>query len=425
MNRVALLLPLAWRNLWRNPRRTVITLAVVAVGMWSILIFDVLFAAVETSSRDQALRVMTGEGQIHASRYMDDPNVAYSFVPGTAMLAVLNSPQVSSWAARVRVPAILQSEYETRPVTLAGASPEQERKISVLPSSLAAGRYLAGDDDSGIVIGRDLLKRLKTRLGKRVVLMTQASDGHLAQSGFVIIGVYGSTTPVEDEFVFTGRHAAQELLGMGNRISEISFDANAGTRLDTLVAALRTAALANDAHQDNTTHGQPSGAHPSLVIEPWTQFSPIAAAIENVSSTYTAVWLAVMFVLMAIGIVNTQLMAVFERTREFGLLMALGMRPGTVILQVAIESALLVAIGVVLGVAATASTLAPFGDGIDLNFVASGVDRYGLGRILYPKLDPSTAVVPGMIVWALGIAATLWPARRAARTAPVIAMTQF
>jgi ABC-type lipoprotein release transport system permease subunit len=404
MDRLWLLGPLAWRNLWRNPRRTLITLAVVAVGVWSILSFDVMFKAWGQSSLEESLRLLTGEGQIHAAGYLDDPRVGHSMpYPTGALLRTLTGPAVGAWSPRVRVPAIIQSEYRTRAITLLGVEPSAERRVSDLPGQMLAGRYLANDSEIGIVIGADLAVKLKTRLGKRVIVMAQAADGHLAEVGLPIIGLFGNTTPAQDEYAFVGLNAAQSTLGLNGRLSEIAFDAGPHAKLEDTVATLQRAA-------------------PSLDTETWMALSPLAYTMEQFSTSYTAIWLMVMFVLMAIGIVNTQLMAVFERTREFGLLQALGMRPATIIAQVMLESALLIGVGVIAGIVLMVVTLLPFTNGLSLGFLSAGSEMAGGGGVLYPRLDPVDTVVYAAIVWVLGVLTTLWPARTAARTPPVVAM---
>jgi len=404
MDRLWLLGPLAWRNLWRNPRRTLITLAVVAVGVWSILSFDVMFKAWGQSSLEESLRLLTGEGQIHAAGYLDDPGVGHSMpYPTGALLRTLTGPAVGAWSPRVRVPAIIQSEYRTRAITLLGVEPSAERRVSDLPGQMLAGRYLANDREIGIVIGADLAVKLKTRLGKRVIVMAQAADGHLAEVGLPIIGLFGNTTPAQDEYAFVGLNAAQSTLGLNGRLSEIAFDAGPHAKLEDTVATLQRAA-------------------PSLDTETWMALSPLAYTMEQFSTSYTAIWLLVMFVLMAIGIVNTQLMAVFERTREFGLLQALGMRPATIIAQVMLESALLIGVGVIAGIVLMVVTLLPFTNGLSLGFLSAGSEMAGGGGVLYPRLDPVDTVVYAAIVWVLGVLTTLWPARTAARTPPVVAM---
>jgi ABC-type lipoprotein release transport system permease subunit len=407
IDRLSLFFPLAWRNLWRNPRRTFITLAIVAIGMWSILVFSVVLKAWAMSSRDANLRVLTGEGQIHAARYVDDPNVSLRIKwPDDQLVRALSAHSVAAWAPRVRVPAVIQSEYRTRSITFLGVAPQHERAISDLPSQTRTGRYLLDSRDAGIVIGRDLVHRLKTRLGKRLIVMAQAADGHLAEAGFTIVGVFDATRPAEDEYAFTGIKTAQALLGIQSDISEISFASSPDGSLNALIDRLK-------------------GLAPSLDVEPWTQFAPLAYAMESFSQSYIAIWLMIVFALMAIGIVNAQLMAVYERTREFGLLLALGMRPGLILLQVTLESALLVGVGVVGGIALTLALLIPFRNGLDLGFLSAGSEMYGAGRVLYPAFDPLDAVRFGIIVWLMGIFASLWPSRTASRSDPVAAMGQL
>jgi len=406
MGRLGLIAPIAWRNLWRNPRRTIITLIVVAVGVWSVLSLSAMMRAIAVSSRDASLRLLTGEAEIHAPGYLGDPGVAHRMpVPRGALLHFLQSPSVAGWAPRLRVPAIVQSEYRSRAITFLGVVPRRERLVSDLPASVAQGHYLSGPSDNGIVIGADLAAHLKTRLGKRVIVMSQASDGHLTEQSYTVIGIFDGPQAAEDEFAFTGLLAAQSMLGTGPDLSEIAFDAAEKTDLENVVTSARRSA-------------------PALDIESWKMFAPLAYALESLSDTYIVVWLTIMFVLMAIGIVNTQLMAVFERTRELGLLQALGMRPILIVAQVALESGLLVGLGIIIGALLSAATILPLRHGVDFGQFANAAQSYGVGRIFYPKVDLLAFVQFGLVIWILGVVATLWPARAAAKVDPVQAMSQ-
>lgn len=402
MSTLRLLLPLAWRNLWRNPRRTIITIIVVSVGMWSILTFSVLLKAWSASSRDTTLRLLTGEAQIHAAGYLDDPTAAHRFDPAR-LLGVLHSPAVNDYTARVRVSAILQSEYKTLPVSFVGVSPVAERRMSTLPGQVVQGQYLSNPLDDTIVLGRDLAKKLKTRVGKRVVVMVQTVDGVLAERAFRVTGLFAGTQEAEDRYVFTGIGVAQAFAGMGREVSEVTVNAGDGVTLPTLVTSLRQAA-------------------PGLDVQSWKTLEPMVYAVSTFFNEFVLMWLWVMFALMSIGIVNAQLMAVFERMREFGLLRALGMRPRLVLAEVGLESLLLIGFGVGLGMVFSAVSVAAFPHGIDLGFLGRGAEFVGGGHILYPRIDAGDFILYGAIVWLLGVLVALWPARRAARVSPVEAM---
>lgn len=406
MGTLRFLLPLAWRNLWRNSRRTIITILVVTVGVWSILGFAVLLKAWSQSSRDTTQKMLTGQGQIHAMGYLNDPVAAHSIAPPAGKLrAILQSPAITHYAPRVRVNAIVQSEYKTLPSMLVGVSPANERAMSVIPSQIPVGRYLTGPGDAGIVLGRNMAKRLNTRVGKRVVIMAQAVRGGLAERSFRVVGLFAAPQQIEDEFMFTGLETAQAFTGLGNNLSEIAFVTPGEDGLPATVTALRHAA-------------------PKLDIQSWTTLEPLPYAVSTFFNQFILIWLWVIFALMAIGIMNTQLMAVFERTREFGLLQALGMRPRLVLLQVALESALLIGVGTIAGNVIAVLSVQAFPNGLDLGFLGRGAELVGAGHILYPRVDVGDFVLYSAMIWVMGIVAALWPAHRASKIAPVEAMAR-
>lgn len=402
-----LIVSLAWRSLGRNPRRTLITFVVVAVAMWVILVFGMMFTkALSLSARDAAVRLLTGDGQIHVAYYLDDPGVGRAMPePSGRLLTALNQRPVTAWAPRVRVPATIRSEYRSLGVTFLGVDPQKERSVSDLPRQVEFGRYLRNGTDASIVLGKHLIARLKTRIGKRVIIMSQAVDGHLAEQSFTIVGAFGGADGPQDQFAFTGLGAAQAMLGLSDNISEVSFDATDDSALPAAIDTLHRAA-------------------PSLDVQPWTEIEPFAFAIYQETASQEVLFFAIMFALMAIGIVNAQLMAVFERTRELGLLQALGMKPRLIVLQVMLESALLIGMGVLIGDGLAALTFAPFRNGLDLGALAAGAERYGAGRVLHLQFQPADVVTLSLAVWLLGILTTLWPARRASRTNPIVAMSQ-
>ncbi|VAW23590.1 hypothetical protein MNBD_ALPHA12-1444 [hydrothermal vent metagenome] len=396
--------PLAWRNIWRNPRRTLITLIVVSIGVWSMLAFSSLLNAWSQSGLDTTLRLLIAQGQIHAPGYMDDPNIDHLMPPPDEKLAAaLNDSQISAWTMRLELPGVVQSEYKSLPVTFVGVDPAAEEKISSIPGKIVKGRYLNALKDDGIVVGRSLVKRLKTDLGLRIILMSTAADGSLAERSFTVVGIYDADKAFEDNYVFTGRTAAQNFVGLDNQIAQIAFMVPDKGALDAVVARLRAAA-------------------PNLDVRQWRELSPILGAMDTTMSGVIFLWLGVIMVLISIGIINTQLMAVFERTSEFGLLQALGFSPGMILMLVTLESALLIGLGVVVGMVTGLATVAGLSGGIDLSAFSQALEAFKSGNVLYPKIAPMDYFIYPAIIWLLGVLVALWPAWRAQKISPVEAM---
>ncbi len=404
MNNFGILRTIAWRNLWRNPKRTLITLIVVTVGLWSILAFSMLLNAWAESSRQNALGLLIGQGQIHAAGYMDDPNIDHLMPPPDGALRdVLDSDGVAHWVARLQLPGVVQSEYKTLPITILGVDPAGEREISLVPDKIVEGRYLNGLDDDAVIIGANLAKRLKTTLGRRIILMSTGADGYLEEYSFDIVGIFDADQGFEDSYVFTGRSLLQEYMGLDDEIAQISFVLPDESGLPAMIDTLKAAA-------------------PDLDIRDWKQVSVMAAAMNSAMKSIIYIWLGIMIIMMSIGIINTQLMAVFERTQEFGLIRAIGLKPRMVLWLVTLESALLMAVGMVLGVILAVLTYFGFQGGLDLSGFSRAMEAIGSGQVLYPQFAPADFVIYPVLIWVIGVLVALWPAYRAQKISPVEAM---
>ncbi|MDQ7071526.1 MAG: FtsX-like permease family protein [Rhodobacterales bacterium] len=406
MQNLKTLAPLAWRNLWRNTRRTVITLIVVSVGLWSVLFFNSFLNAWGQAGKDAVLDLLIGQGQIHAQGYMDDPSIERLMRPpeGT-FLEALEAGEIGAWSMRLQLPGVVVSEYKTLPVNMVGVDPAAERILSSIPEKIVKGRYLLDAHDSSVILGISLAERLKTGVGRRVILMSQNVAGALSEQSFDVVGIYDADKATEDYYAFTGLVAAQKFVGLDDEIAQITFTIPEEEALESTVARLALAA-------------------PDLDVRPWKQLSLFLATTDSFMQNFIYIWLAVVFSLMAIGIVNTQLMAVFERTHEFGLLRALGMKPRQVLVLVALESTFLIGFGVLLGVALAGMTIWALADGIDLSAFAAGLEMFQGGQVLYPQYDAQRFVVFSLLIWVLGILVALWPAWRAAKLSPIEAMRQ-
>lgn len=401
-----LLTTLAWRNLWRHTRRTAVMLFALALGVWSMVTLASLVRGSMEQQITKEILNLTGHAQVHARAYRDDPAVAHRFRPAPALEQALRQSPISAWSARVRVPAVVSSERESAGVMLVGIDPAGERGLSFIPQAVTTGRYLDSPDDPGLLLGRKLAEQLETALGRRVVLMSQDAGDQIADRGFRVVGIFDADPQaMETGYVFIGRGIAQRMLKIGAEVSEIAVMTPDRKRPQAAVAGLRAAAG-------------------DLDVAPWTEVQPLLVLTEKINNVVLLIWFAVVFAAMAFGLVNTLLMAVFERTREFGLFQALGMPPRYILGQVLIESLMLLVVGLVLGNAAAWATVASLKGGIDLSAFAEGLEMVGVSPVIYPALAGSDMAAANIIVMTLGVLASLYPAWRASRYVPVEAITR-
>ncbi|MEJ2140325.1 MAG: ABC transporter permease [Gammaproteobacteria bacterium] len=408
MRAVGIISRLAWRNLWRNHRRTLIMIAAVSVGIWAMMFMTALMRGMVNDMVRDSVKSLPGHVQVHHPDYRDDPNVA-NFIaePSGKLLAALNEKDVVGWASRVRVPAVVSSERESRSVTFVGVDPARERAISFVAADIDEGRFLEDRADSGIIIGRKLADTLDTGLGKRIVIMSQDPDNEIADRGFRIVGLFDSSLQaLEESYVFTGIETAQQLLKIGDQVHEIAVTGTGFRNIDPLYQSVAAA------------------AGPDLSTLPWYELDSYLGTMLGVMDGFVLVWIVVIFLALSFGLVNTLVMAVFERVREIGLMLALGMKPVMILGQVIVESVMLLLIGLLIGNLLAYATVVPLSGGIDLSVVAEGMEFFGASAILYPALEINDVIMSNVIVIVLGILASLSPAWRASRYQPIEAITK-
>ncbi len=405
-NVIVTLFTLSWRNLWRNQRRTLIMLAAITVGAWAMIFMTALMRGMVDDMLHQGIRNLPGHIQIQHPDYRDDPSIVNSIAePDGAWRAALDAAGARQWAPRIRVPAVISSERESRGVSLVGIDPASEADISGLPQRIAAGRFLESPDDAGIVLGARLAELLETRLGKRVVIISQDPDNNLAERGFRIVGLYRAELPaLEEREVYAGRATLQGLLGIDRRVSQIIVVGEDYRAIEPLYARLRAAL--------------PAG----LDIDTWDRLDPYLGTMFRFMDGFVLVWIVIIFLALSFGLVNTLVMAIFERVREIGLIQALGMRPALIVWQILLESVLLLVIGLAAGNLAAVATILPLEDGFDVSVVAEGMAMMGAGSVLYPTLTPHDLLLANGVVVALGILASILPAWHASRLDPVRAL---
>ncbi len=408
MRLFGILFRLAWRNLWRNHRRTGIMLGAIGIGVWAMIFMTALTRGMVDQMIIDSIGVMPGHVQMHNLKFADDPSVSNRIVYSNAELTdKFKDADFEAWASRVKVPAIITSERDSRGITLLGVDPSAERNISFFDYDGVEGRFLSDADDKGIVIGKRMAEKLETDLGKRVVIMSQDPDNEIADRGFRIVGLYSaSTRAVEEAYAYVGRTTAQTMLHIGDSTTEVVFLGDDYRNVDPVFNAVNAA------------------VDDSVSVRRWFEIDTYLGTMLGVMDGFVLIWVVVIFLALSFGLVNTLVMAVFERVREIGLMLALGMKPSSILSQIIIESMLLLTLGLTIGNVLAWATVVPLQDGIDVSVVSEGMEMWGASSMLYPKLYASDMMLASGVVLLLGFFASLSPAWRASRYEPVEAITK-
>ncbi len=399
---------IAFRNILRNPWRSVLTSGATAFGLAAFLFLYAFTDGFFEQMIDNSTEFLTAHVQIEPQGYREELSPGlYISQPKDILEKVQQLPSVLAAAPRIQVESMISSPTKTQPLILTGVNASMEKKVTRLHSVIIKGEYLKENNKTEIVLGQKLVEKLDLRIGEKVVITTQLADGSLGSAAYRLVGIYQTNNEVFDRaYGFIGLQQAQSLLAMPNRVSTIAI------RLQKRELSKSTAIELDKIFTGST-----------YKAKSWQQIMPVLVQMIDVTRLMFFVILVIVFIVVAMGVTNTLFMSVMERTREFGVMLAMGTEPRLIMRMVVYESIILGLIGIVFGIIMGALLVLYYSDGMDLSGFAGATSTIpGLTDMIYPVLIIGNLWLPTLILFITGIAAAFYPALRGARLSPVAAI---
>jgi len=402
------LIKLAWRNIWRNGRRTLIAVIAIALGVAFLIFFDGVFAGSKQAVFGNAVKLQGGNVMVHAPGYIEKKN-RNPLLPLPDMMrpveVSLAQPETVSASRRINTSGMLSSHEGTLPVSIIGIEPEAEAQVGMLAGKIAQGRYLQGSDEDFILVGKTLAERLDIVVNDRVTLIGRALHEQMRSRTMTVIGIYDmGLQEIEKGSVYISFLEAQTLFDLYEQATEVVISLQQIGQEASVVSTLQTQL-------------------PGFEVHAWDELNPELRETMDVNAEIMDIFGFVILIIAGVGILNLMLMAVFERTREIGLLASMGFKRSQILSLFLLEGILIGLIGSFLGGFLGAGVV------FYLNKVgiAWSTGEYSpvaalLGTRLYPSVDIDLLFVRLFTVAFITAMASLYPAWRASRKEPAEAL---
>ncbi len=395
---------MAWRNIWRNRRRSLVTMAAMALALLVMIQYSGLAQGYMARMEANIVDLEVGDLQIFATGYRDEPSIYNRIKAPGPLLAKLDAAGYRA-APRLMAAGLVAAGDTSAGVSFTGVDLRRDATVSEIYKNLAAGRWLDKADPRGVVIGKRLARALDVKVGAELVALSQGADGSMANDLFSVRGVLLNAGGAVDRGVFMTAPAFRELLVIPKGVHQIIVRKPAALPLPRAGEQVRSLASGLDA-------------------KTWRELLPILATMLDSSRGMIYIMFLIIYIAIGIVILNAMLMAVFERIREFGVLKAIGMKPGMVLRLILAESALQTGLAVLAGTLLSLPGLWYLAvHGIDTGKLGGAtISGVSLGSNWRALVVPETFSGPIMILVFVVLIAVLYPAVKAALIKPIAAM---
>ena len=406
---------MAWRNVWRNWRRTVIAVIAIALGLALMLVFDGMLGGMNQALYGNTVKLQGGHVQVHAPGFREKANrmpLLPLVDPRAAAEAALAQPEVVAVVQRIETGGMVSNREGTMAVVITGIEPEQEAPVSLVAENVVQGRYLEGNDEDVLLIGQALSERLEVTVGDRVTLVGRATHEQMRRRTMTIIGIYDlGIKEVEERLVYVSLLEAQTLFDLRDQATEVAVHLERVGQEPPVVERLQTAL-------------------PGYEVDAWDTLDPTTKQMMELEAQVMSLFGLIILLIAGVGILNLMLMAVFERTREIGVLAAMGLKRWETVVLFLLEGVLIGLLGALAGSLLGGAIAAYFGRvGLDFMALYGGVDVAEFGELIglmgdriYFQIGIDVLVGRALTVAIIAALASLYPAWQASRREPAEAL---
>ncbi len=397
---------MAWRNLWRYGRRTLTTIAAMTLALLTLVVWTSFTQGFLRDLQTTIVEVEIGDMQVHPPDYRTQPSIFDRIGAPSELVDTLGAMGFDA-SARLLGGGLAAAGDASAGVSLRGIETDQDARVSVVYDRVAQGSWLDPSDPAGVVIGGRLARTLDVGLGDELVLLGQATDGSIANGLYTVRGILAPFSEATDRGgVFLVRQAFLDFFVLPGGAHQVVVRNTEGQPLETSAARIRAAA-------------------PGLDVLTWRELFPtLATMLDSVESTMYILFMIV-YLAIAILLINATLMAVFERIKELGLLKAIGLSPtrvvGLILWEGLFQAMLATAAGLILSIPVLYYVTRV---GIDLAALGGQISMSGIGLdpVMRGIVNPTIVVGPLSTMFVIVLLSMLYPALKAARIKPVEAM---
>lgn len=397
------LLMIAWRNVWRNKLRSSIVIASVVLGIWSGLFIMAMVSGMNDQRLSSFINTNLSHIQIHNAGFQENFDKKDTIIGSNTLLKEIDTmSHVTAYAKRLVLQGMASTAHGNYGVKIMGIFPDKEKNVTDISEKLVQGTYLYKLKRNPIIIGEKLANKLGVKVNSKVVLNFQDSNNNTVSTGFRVEGIFKTiNSSFDEENVFVKYDDLAPLVSLSGKYHEIAILCDNITETETVENQIKT---------NNS-------------VESWDQLSPELGYAQEAMSNFIYIFMGIILLALAFGIVNTMLMAVLERKREIGMLLSVGMDKRKVFTMIILETLFLAFIAALLGVLLSIWTIEYFGrNGINLSAVAKGLESLGMGARVFTKLPFAMYVDITLMTLSVALIAAVIPARRALKLNPAEAV---